>query len=69
VGYPNIFPTKQSEAIHCGWLTRSERPAPVKLAKDLDAASAAAAREAGAQGVSTLRGLMDHEACTKDSWD
>ena len=68
MGYPNIFPTTQAQAINCGWLTRSERAAVVQLASDMDATLRSAAHNAGAAFVSTLTALAGHEECTDDSW-
>lgn len=68
VGYPNIFPTSQSSAVNCGWLTEGERQGLVRLASVLDTTSQSAAKTAGADYVSTLGVLSGHESCTTDSW-
>src|SRR5205814_10653537 len=54
MGYPNIFPTTQAQAISCGWLTRSERAAVVQLASDMDATLRLAAQNAGTVYVATV---------------
>jgi lysophospholipase L1-like esterase len=68
VGYPNIFPTTQTEATHCGWLTDKERPALVHLAGVLDSGIKLAAQNAGVDFVSTLHAVLHHELCTAHSW-
>lgn len=68
VGYPRIFPTRQANAVHCGWLEPRERKALNALAAMLDDEERQAASESGVQYVSVLGALNGHELCTKDSW-
>lgn len=68
VGYPKIFPTNQSEAINCGWLTPKERTRLNYLTDKLDGAEQQAATDAGVEYVSVLDALQGHELCSIDSW-
>ena len=68
VGYPNLFPTNQKDAIHCGWLSNAGRAEFNTLAILLDKVLHDAANAAGVNYISTLYALKGHELCTSSSW-
>lgn len=68
VGYPQIFPRTQAEAVNCGWLEREEREALNSLGEDLNEFERQAAEKAGIKFVSVANVLAGHELCTRDSW-
>lgn len=68
VGYPRLFPTSQSLAVGCGWLTDTKRRRLNTLASYFDSAYAAAAARAGVKYVSVLGSLKNHELCSQNSW-
>jgi lysophospholipase L1-like esterase len=68
VGYPRLFPTRQSQKVGCRWLSRRERVTLNRLAVLLDRTIARSARRAGMRYVSVLRALNGHELCTRRSW-
>lgn len=69
VGYPNLVPTNQDNAVNCGWLSRSERSGLVELATAMDKSQAAAAASVpGVRYVSVLDALSGHEECTTQSY-
>lgn len=68
VGYPQIFPRTQAEAVNCGWLEPEERQALNSLGEDLNEFERQAAATAGITFVSVANVLAGHELCTQDSW-
>lgn len=68
VGYPQLFPSKQSSTTRCGWLSSNERTRLNELGERLNKRLEAAAKGVGFEFVSTNNALNGHELCTKDSW-
>ena len=71
VGYPRLFPGKESQVIPlCGttWLVDATRAGLNKLDAELDDVIKKAAGAAGVRYFDVTNALNGHEACTKDSW-
>ena len=68
IGYPRLFPEKQSDTHNCGWLSRTERLKLNDLAGLVDSVIGTAAGKAGFKYVSTLNAFTGHEECTTHSW-
>jgi lysophospholipase L1-like esterase len=68
VGYPRLFPAKQSDVTGCPWLTDAERQGLNQAADLLNGVIAVEAWLAGARYVDVSRTLKGHELCTSDSW-
>ena len=68
VGYPNLFPRLQSNAVNCGWLSNNERATLVALSDKLNNTLANAAAGVGAIYAPTVNSLNGHELCTASSW-
>ena len=68
VGYPRLFPARQSKVTGCGWLTNKERRALNQAADLLNGVIAVEAWLAGARYVDVSRTLKGHELCTSDPW-
>ena len=68
VGYPRLFPRKQSSTVRCGWLDHGERVRANKLAMYLTRMQRRAAETAGASFVDVSNAMNGHELCTKQSW-
>ncbi|WP_328972167.1 SGNH/GDSL hydrolase family protein [Streptomyces sp. NBC_00239] len=68
VGYPRLFPLRQSDTTRCLWLSSGERAGLNSLATRLDQAIATAAREAKVSYVSVREVLTGHELCTAQPW-
>jgi lysophospholipase L1-like esterase len=68
VGYPRLFPSRQSAVVGCRWLSSKERVELNRTADLLNATIRTAAARAGATYVDVSRTLKRHELCTKDSW-
>ena len=68
VGYPRLFPRRQSAVTGCPWLSGRERRALNAAGDLLNLEIRLAARRAGARYVDVTNTLAGHELCTKDSW-
>lgn len=68
LGYPQLFPSKQSATTKCGWLSVNERVQLNSLGQLLNKKLQSAAKAVGFEYVSTQTALAGHELCTRDSW-
>jgi lysophospholipase L1-like esterase len=68
VGYPRLFPARQSDVTGCDWLKDDERQALNHAADLLNSVIAVEAWLAGARYVDVSRTLKGHELCTSNPW-
>ncbi len=68
VGYPRLFPARQSAVTGCPWLSNSERRALNATADLLNFVIRLSAYRVGARFVDVSSTLKGHELCTADSW-
>ena len=68
IGYPRIFPARQSAARNCNWLSSAERTQLNGLATLVNSVIGTAARKHGFTYVPTLDAWHGHEECTAHSW-
>jgi lysophospholipase L1-like esterase len=68
IGYPRIFPTRQSATRNCNWLSSTERTQLNGLATLVNSVIGTAARKKGFTYVPTLNAFHRHEECTARSW-
>lgn len=69
VGYPQLYADPSTDAVgHCPGLTLGRLTELKAYFKDLDTATATAAKAAGAEYVSTLKVLAGHELCSTTPW-
>jgi lysophospholipase L1-like esterase len=68
VGYPRLFPQRQSAVTGCPWLSDRERRELNRAADLLNLVTRLSAYRSGARYVDVSSSLAGHELCTKDSW-
>jgi lysophospholipase L1-like esterase len=68
IGYPRIFPRRQSATRNCNWLSSTERSQLNGLATLVNSVIGTAAHQDGFTYVPTLGAFYGHEECTAHSW-
>lgn len=68
VGYPQLFPSRQSQVLGCDWLNNEARAGLNVVTAEAKNMLAGLASIAHVDYVSTLAALAGHELCTRHSW-